>query len=114
MAFHGNRQVTDIIMTLTTDRQMTYIDSAIVGDISLREFLKEVYRYRDDSRLRHHVEKNKEWARMTASCIVSVTKKDLRINVIQKFLEVAQHLLSLKNFNGIFGIVTGTIYVYLY
>jgi len=106
------RQLLSLVDLLTAQptelaRHITHVDNQLFKAIQPREFFKETWKKKPDSNIKAMTDKTKEWSRFVATAILSADKKDIRIALIDKFLDTAQHLLILKNYSGFFGIMGG-------
>lgn len=60
----------------------------------IREFLKESWKKRKMSHLREFLDCTRQVSRLVATCLVSENDKEKRIQLLTKFLDVAQGLFS--------------------
>ncbi len=84
-----------------------------------REFLKEIWRLREDShikllndfaldvRMSAVFSDSLQLGRWIATCIVKTEKLDTRVQLIHKLIDTAQACLNMKNFIGVYGIMSG-------
>lgn len=99
--------ILNVYSALDIAKQITYIDIGLYKSIQPREFVKESWIIKDVSNIRGMRDRSDELSKWTATAIIKTDNKDMRINLIQKFIEVAQACLTLKNFNGLFSILAG-------
>jgi len=104
-----NIDVSLILNVNSTDlaKQITIVCHHIYKAITSREFLKEIWKLRDDSNIKLLFDYYSELARWVATCILRAEKLETRTQIIHKLIDTAQACLNLKNFVGVFGILSG-------
>lgn len=84
--------------------QLTLIDSSLFNDIQLEEFYRLVW---SNSKNKHRLAPNimavigqfNRVSRWAVYCLVSCLHFDQRVNLLRRFLTLAQHLIRINNFN---------------
>eukprot|EP01117_Protostelium_nocturnum_P006397 TRINITY_DN2309_c1_g2_i1.p1 TRINITY_DN2309_c1_g2~~TRINITY_DN2309_c1_g2_i1.p1 ORF type:complete len:729 (-),score=217.35 TRINITY_DN2309_c1_g2_i1:57-2243(-) len=88
-------------------QQITFILQNSYKCINPREFLKDMWKKRQDCGVASFLSDSKKITYFTASAIVKGENKEQRAQLIGKFIEIANHCLTLKNFQGFFAILNG-------
>jgi len=104
-----NIDISLILNINSTDlaKQITLICYHLYKSIMSREFLKEIWKLREDSHIRLLLDYSTDLSRWIASCILRAEKLETRVQVIHKLIDTAQSCLNLKNFVGVVGILAG-------
>jgi len=88
-------------------KQIALIDFSIFRSIHPREFLKENWKRRSEGFIKLLGDRCKDLSRWICTAILKAEDKDTRCSLIQKFIDVAQNALNLKDFTGFFGVMNG-------
>jgi hypothetical protein len=103
-------------LILTTDpiviaQQMTLIDFSLYKKIEVTELLNQSW---NKQKLKHRspnvvslIQRSTKVSMWIASLVLGSSNVNQRAKVIEKFIDVAQHLLAINNFNTFFGMVAG-------
>ncbi|PRP87112.1 hypothetical protein PROFUN_01374 [Planoprotostelium fungivorum] len=99
----NNNRGPDVSIILQTNslviaQQITYILQAAFSKISARDFLKETWRTKADCGLAIFMHDAKKIAQVISTCIVKGETKEMRSNLLAKFIDVA---------NGFFCVMQG-------